>query len=135
MLENNLQPCITEPTRITNANKPSIVDNIFINTLENPMSGNILEHISFDHLPNFIIIEHEQINTKIKIKKRYFNQKEFLNELQNPIIIQEIENAQNTNMAYEIYNKKFLEALNKHAPIKYLNKCFFLSYLVRLIYR
>ena len=109
MLENNLQPCITEPTRITNANKPSIVDNIFINTLENPMSGNILEHISFDHLPNFIIIEHEQINTKIKIKKRdtkYFNQKEFLNELQNPIIIQEIENAQNTNMAYEICNKK-----------------------------
>ena len=30
MLEHNLHPCITEPTRIVNTNKPSIVDNISI---------------------------------------------------------------------------------------------------------
>ena len=125
MLENNFQPCITEPTRITNTNKPSLVDNIFINTIENPISGNILEHISFDHLPNFIIIEHEQINKNIKIKKRdtkHFNQTEFLNELLGSTLIHEIENAHNTNMAYEIFHKKFIEALDNHAPMKYLNK-------------
>ena len=35
MLTNNLQPCILEPTRITNNCKPSLVDNIFINVLGN----------------------------------------------------------------------------------------------------
>ena len=125
MLENNFQPCITEPTRITNTNKPSLVENIFINTIENPISGNILEHISFDHLHNFIIIEHEQINKNIKIKKRdtkHFNQTDFLNELLGSTLIHEIENAHNTNMAYEIFHKKIIEALNNHAPMKYLNK-------------
>lgn len=84
MLENNFQPCITEATRITNTNKPSLVDNIFINTLESLISGNILEHISYDHLPNFIILEHEKTDPNIKIKKRdekNFNKIEFLNDL------------------------------------------------------
>ena len=31
MLEHGLSPCITEPTRITNANRPTLVDNIFTN--------------------------------------------------------------------------------------------------------
>ena len=57
MLEFSLHPCITEPTRITNSNKPSLVDNIFTNTFDDPVSGNILEQISYDHLPNFIILE------------------------------------------------------------------------------
>ena len=70
MLEFNFQPCITEPSRITNSNKPSLVDNIFINTMDNPLSGNILEHISNDHLPNFIILDHEKKDPTIKIKIR-----------------------------------------------------------------
>ena len=125
MLENNFQPCIIEATRITNTNKPSLVDNIFINTLENPLSGDILEHISYDHLPNFIVIEHEHINNKAKIKIRdtkNFDQQQFLNDLQNSGALQEIENASNCNMAYETFHSKFLQTLNKHAPIKYLNK-------------
>lgn len=35
MLNNSYQPCITELTRIVNGNKPSIVDNIFSNSVEN----------------------------------------------------------------------------------------------------
>ena len=61
MLEYGFHPYITEPTRITNANKPSLVDNIFVNTLDNPVSGNILEQISYDHLPNFVILDHKKI--------------------------------------------------------------------------
>ena len=57
MLENNLQPCITESSRIVDNCRPSLVDNIFINTLNIPISGNLLENVSYDHLPNFIIIE------------------------------------------------------------------------------
>ena len=37
MLENNLQPCITEPSRIVDNCKPSLVDNSFINTLDIPI--------------------------------------------------------------------------------------------------
>ena len=62
----------------------------------------MLEHISFDHLPNFLIIEHEQINNNIKFKKRdpqHFNQMDFLNELRHPTL-REIENAHDTNMTY-----------------------------------
>ena len=58
MLEHNFHPHITEPTRITNTNRPSLVDNIFTNIFENPMSGNILEHLSYAHLPNFVILDH-----------------------------------------------------------------------------
>ena len=46
MLDNNFKPCITETTRIINSNKPSLVDNIFINTFPNTLCGNILEHVS-----------------------------------------------------------------------------------------
>ena len=62
MLEHSFHPCITEPTRITNTNKPSLVDNIFTNTFDNPVSGNILEQISYDHLPNFVILDHIKKN-------------------------------------------------------------------------
>ena len=70
MLEHSFHPHITQPTRITNANKPSLVDNIFVNTLDNPVSGNILEQISYDHLPNFVILDHRQMNkTEIPMKR------------------------------------------------------------------
>ena len=40
MLENSLQPCIIEPTRIVPSSKPSLVDNIFSNSVEAVISGN-----------------------------------------------------------------------------------------------
>ena len=55
MYENLCQPCIIQPTRIVDKQKPSLIDNIFINSIENPISGNLLDKIS-DHFPNFIII-------------------------------------------------------------------------------
>ena len=125
MLEFNFQPCITEPSKITNTNKPSLVDNIFINTMDNPSSGNILEHISNDHLPNFIILDHEKKDPTIKIKIRdnkNFNNDGFLCDLQNPTIVQQIEYAVNTEQAFEIYHKVYTDTLNKYAPIKYLSK-------------
>ena len=62
MASNFLQPCITEPTRIIQGNRPSIVDNIFTNIFDKELySGNLLDKIT-DHLPNFLIIK--------KIKKQ-----------------------------------------------------------------
>ena len=42
MLLHDFQPCITEPTRITNTNKPSLVDNIFSNCFDEPICGNTI---------------------------------------------------------------------------------------------
>ena len=65
MLGHNMSPCITEPTRIVVTAKPSLVDNIFINNICEPISDNILEKVSYDHLPNFILFESDK-----KPKKR-----------------------------------------------------------------
>ena len=57
MLSNHCQPTITQPTRFSNENRPSLVDNIFINSIEHDTySGNTISKIT-DHLPNFIFIK------------------------------------------------------------------------------
>ena len=66
MIENSYQPCIMEPTRIVQGNKPSLVDNIFTNSIEPVSSGNLYQKIS-DHLPNFAIFN----NSKSKKKKEF----------------------------------------------------------------
>ena len=66
MLENSFQPCILEPSRIVQGNKPSLVDNIFTNSIEPVTSGNLYQKIS-DHLPNFVILN----NTKTQKKKEF----------------------------------------------------------------
>ena len=37
-------------------------------------------------------------------------------------MIQNIQNAENANKAYDIYHDRFIELLNKHAPMKKLSK-------------
>ena len=69
MLTNGYQPCITEPTRIVNGNKPSLVDNIFSNSIETCISGNRFEKNS-DHLPSFVIVETVKGKSKPKYIKR-----------------------------------------------------------------
>ena len=79
MLNNGYQPCITEPTRIANGNKPSLVDNIFSNTIEKCISGNILDKIS-DHLPNLLIFETIKNKPKPKnIRRRNMKKSNELN--------------------------------------------------------
>ena len=54
MSSNFLQPCNTKPTRIVNYNRPSLVDNIFVNIYDKQIhSGNIIDKIA-NHLQNFI---------------------------------------------------------------------------------
>ena len=120
-----MHPCITEPTRITNTNKPSLVDNIFVNTFEQPTSGNILEHISYDHLPNFTILDHQVHEKKIEQKKRdrrNFDHNIFEEELLEPDFTLKILNANDTDEAYDMYQNKFIELLDKHAPMRKLTK-------------
>ena len=71
MYSHFFQPCIIEPTRIVGRNKPSLIDNIFINTCSKSLNaGSIIDKIS-DHLPNFLIIQNlkeERLKRKIQIR-------------------------------------------------------------------
>ena len=89
-------------------------------------SGNILENISYDHLPNFIILESEPLKQTIKPiivrDMKNFDQKAFTKELHDLNISEQIVLAENSNNAYNIFHKYFLTLINKHAPIKTLSK-------------
>ena len=87
MLGNYFQPCILEPTRYTDHSKPSLVDNIFINSVDKKTtSGNIIDKIT-DHLPNFIILENiinKNSKQKIKIRNyKKFDEASYLQDLQS----------------------------------------------------
>ena len=77
---------IIHPTRIVNNAKPSLIDNIFANTIEHtPISDNLSCKIS-DHLHNFLILQEFGKNIKvIKTSTRdykHFNKVKFVDELQ-----------------------------------------------------
>ena len=126
MLQHDFQPCITEPTRITNANKPSLVDNIFINSFDDPVSGNILEHISYDHLPNFVILNHEHKNKNRIIQKRdtrNFDPVKFQEELlDNGQLLLDLLNADSADSACELYMARYAKKLDEKAPFRNLSK-------------
>ena len=112
-------------TRITHANKPSLVDNIFLNTLDNPVSGNILEQISYDHLPNFVILDHRQMNKSeipMKRDKKNFNAANFQPELLDNDLLLNLLNSKDTDTAYNIFHDKYCKLLDKHAPLRKLTK-------------
>ena len=123
-IQHNFQPCILEPTRIVDGNKPSLIDNIFSNSLEDIISGNLIEKIS-DHMPNFIIINNTKHPSKCKAVRRRclknFDPNNFQTDL-NIHILSEISEYDDVEEAYCFFHQKFLEILNKHAPIKFLTK-------------
>ena len=125
LLEYGFQPCITEPTRITNSNKPSLVDNIFVNTFDDPVAGNILDQISYDHLPNFVIMNHvlkKKEKVQMKRNKRNFNAEKFNADLLNDDLLLKLLNAGNTDDSSNIFLTKFRNLLDKHAPLRKMSK-------------
>ena len=57
MYSHYLHPTILEPTKVISNNRPTLIDNIFVNALEYEFcSGNLIQKIS-DHLSNFLFIK------------------------------------------------------------------------------
>ena len=57
MYPNFLWLCILEPSKIVANNRASIIDNIFINTIDKKIdSRNIIDKVS-DHVPNFVLVK------------------------------------------------------------------------------
>ncbi len=63
------QPHILQPTRITHHSE-TVIDNIFLNSIEHFLiSGNLVYDLT-DHLPNFLIIKKfSSLATNVKIFK------------------------------------------------------------------
>ena len=82
MFSNFLHPCTTEPDRLIKKQKPSLINNIFVNFFNKKIiSGNLFDKIS-DHLPSFVVIKNinnKQIIRKFKIRDmKNFNQDIYL---------------------------------------------------------
>ena len=67
MLSNFFQPHILQPTRIIDNNRPSLIDNVFLNSIEHEtLSGNLITKIS-DHLPSFIFCRSMNLKSKSEV--------------------------------------------------------------------
>ena len=128
MIDNSYQPCITEPTRIVNNHRPSLVDNIYLNSIETCISGNLFDKIS-DHLPSFVIVQTVKSKPKPKFIQRR-NMKSF-DELRYQadlyLVLQELEMHKSTlyknaEVAYNFFHKKNSAILHKHAPMEFLTR-------------
>ena len=120
MYENSCQPCILKPTRIVENQRPSLIDNIFINSIESPISGNLIERIS-NHFPNFIIInnncEKETTDTyKYKRNLKTYDPINFQHELMTKFDNIPKENQTVTELSNNIINS-FTNTRDVHAPI------------------
>ena len=116
------QPCITEPTRILGRNKPSLIDNIFINTCtKNRNAGNIIDNIS-DHLQNFLIIQNlneGRLKQKIQIRDlKNFELEPFSADLEKAELM-DFSQTFNLNEMYIRFHQKLLNTINKNVPKKH----------------
>ncbi len=131
MISNFFQPLILKPTRFSDRSAPSLIDNIFMNSLDPlTISGNLVDKIS-DHLPNFVIsgtkFDKEKINNNSMYRDyRKFNKEAYVQEAQQINFYQSDKHNQNIdiNSKYEYFQNTFLGLLNKHAPLKPKSKRF-----------
>ena len=119
-----LSPQILGPSRITGPEKPSLIDNIFINFHDlQCSSGNLIERIS-EHLPNFLITEQINITKMPKTKIRKIDYINFDSE----ILIKEFQNLNIENKTHMCLNNKYvyihektMKIINKNIPLKELS--------------
>ena len=116
---------ILQPTRITD-HSATLIDNIFLNSIEHfTISGNIVYDLT-DHLPNFLII-HKATSPSNKSKKF----KRDYTKLDTNALLEDIRlinweevlspNCDPTTM-FEAFHDTISNVINKHIPIRQLSK-------------
>ena len=116
-----LHPCITQPTRVIEHQRPSSIDNIFINSNEEPICGNIISRLS-GHFPNFILVKNKKSKVETetvhyKRNMKNYNPVAFTNDLQTTF---EKTNQQNQNaneLSINIINT-FTTSIDALAPME-----------------
>ena len=123
MLSNFFQPHISQPSRIINNNKPSLIDNIFLNSIEHEtLSGNLISKIS-DHLPNFIFCK--SMNLKLKSKNRgfyrdynNFDPDSYIDDLRKSNLDEKLNLVEGADAQYNKFHEILINNMKKHAPLK-----------------
>ena len=119
------QPFILQPTRITD-HSATLIDNIFLNSIEHSIiSGNIVYDLT-DHLPNFIIIN-KLLDTTDDVncfRRDYskFNEENFIHDM-SQINWQHVlyPNSGPSDMFNRFYSK-LLEKVDEYVPLKKVSK-------------
>ena len=123
---NFLQPLILKPTRVTKNQKPSLIDNIFINYTDNSAwSGNLIANIS-DHMPNFLVIDQKVSKMKQKpLFKRdfkHFIANEYVSEISSKNLLPMNYSTINLDGKFQHFQDSILSSINVHAPLKKVSK-------------
>ncbi len=127
LLSNFFQPHILKPSKILNNCKPSLIDNIFLNSIDHEtFSGNLISKIS-DHMPNFIFCK----NLRLKSKKdnrgffrdyKNFDPESYIRDLKNQNLGTTINTVHGANEQYDLFHNNLLDTINKHVPLKPVTK-------------
>ena len=126
MFSNFFQPLILQPTRYTDNACPTLIDNIFINSINIKIkSGNLISNIS-DHMPNFAILDLEIVKNRrddvVKRNIKNLDEDKFLNELKSTDFSFIINSVSTLEDKYSFFHNKFLSIVDKHAPLEKLSK-------------
>ena len=120
-------PQILQPTRITD-HSSTLIDNIFLNSIEHfVISGNVVYDLT-DHLPNFIILnKFSSLPSNVKIYRRDYsalNESDLIDDFQY-VDWQTVLQANTCNdptEMFDLFYSKTSEIIDKHIPIKELSK-------------
>ena len=117
---------ILQPTSITEKSK-TLIDNIFMNSLESDtFSGNLTTQIS-DHSPQFLILKnfHRKYTNKSQVvykrSYKFYNEDEFKKDLLN-VNWDETFNNTNADASFDTFLFIINKLLDEHAPLKKLSK-------------
>ena len=121
-------PCILQPTRLTK-NSKTLIDNIFLNSIEFEIfSGNLTSLIS-DHLPQLLMLKdfHRKLTVTNNIvyerNYRFLNDNEFKSDLKSipwENILSQVNLS--ASSAFVLFFKQIITLLDEHAPIHKLSK-------------
>ena len=118
-----LIPTIDKPTRV-HRNSATLIDNIFINEMNDEViSGNVVSDIS-DHFSQFCIVT--SYRQKVKRLKHHkirdfscFSENAFNNDLQEVSSEQlSMTESHNVDKYFSMFYNKVNKVINKHAPLK-----------------
>ena len=117
-------PQILQPTRVTD-HSATLIDNIFIKSVNyHSISSNLLPDLS-DHFPNFFILNKYTSNNKTVVYKRDYtncDMSALVNEMN--MIDWSITLSQNNdvNAMFDSFYSEISQVIDKHVPLKKLTK-------------
>ncbi len=123
MLSNFFQPHILQPTRIIDNNRPSLIDNVFLNSIEHEtLSGNLITKIS-DHLPNFIFCKSMNLKSKSENRGFYrdysnFKLDSYIYDLRKSNLDEKLNSVHGADEQYKLFRNILISNMQKHAPLK-----------------